>query len=173
MIICPYCDSENIVGADSCEHCGQPLNELDLPTPATEVERSLLRDRLATIPPNEPVVTVSPTDSLRDVLKLMASRSIGCVLVTEDNKLIGIFSERDVVTRVGPNVEQLYEKPVRDFITTGPQTLDPEAKVAFALHRMAVGHYRHVPIVDQKSRPIGIVSVRDLLGFLTQKLAAE
>ena len=51
MIICPYCDSENINGADACDHCGQTLSELHLPTPASKFERSLLRDRLGEIPP--------------------------------------------------------------------------------------------------------------------------
>ncbi len=71
MIICPYCDSENINGADACEHCGQTLNELHLPTPASHVERCLLRDRLSELPPSQPVTTISPETTIGEVLAVV------------------------------------------------------------------------------------------------------
>lgn len=171
MIICPYCDSENIAGADSCDHCGQPLSDLQLPTPATHVESCLLRDRLEKVPLQKPVTTVAPNTPLGEVLKLMASRSIGCVLITDEERLVGIFSERDVVNRVNVRAAELSDHPVSEFMTRDPQSLEVDAKVAFALHRMGIGHYRHVPIVDNQSRPTAIISVRDILNYLTDRLA--
>ena len=170
MIYCPYCDCENIEGTDSCDHCGQPLSDLHLPIPATSFERSLLRDRLAKVPPHRPVTTVSPDATIGEVLQLMADRAIGCVVVTEDERLVGIFSERDVVLKIGTEIADLAERPVSEFMTRDPQALASNSKVAFALHRMAVGHYRHVPIVDEQQRPVAIISVRDVLGYLTERL---
>ncbi len=170
MIICPYCDSENITGADSCEHCGQPLSDLHLPSPATHVERCLLRDRLAKLRPHRPVTTVAPDTTIGTVIKLMAERSIGCVVVTEGDKLVGILSERDVLIKLSTQAAKMTDRPVSEFMTSSPQTLDGDAKVAFALHRMALGHYRHVPITDSQGKPVAIISVRDVLRYLNEKM---
>ncbi len=171
MIICPYCDSENISGADSCDHCGQSLNELHLPSPATHVERCLLRDRITKLQPRRDVATVTPETTISDVLKLMAAKSIGCVVVTENDKVCGIFSEHDAVLKINSRAQEFADRPVSEFMTRAPQTLDGEAKVAFALHRMGVGFFRHVPITDAQSRPTAIISVRDVLRYLTEKMA--
>ncbi len=172
MIICPYCDYENINGADACEHCGQTLNELHLPTPASHVERCLLRDRLRVVPPTSPVTTVAPSTPIGEVLQLLANHKIGCVVVVDEQRIVGIFSERDVIIRLNTRTAELLDRPVSEFMTPEPQALDEDAKVAFALHRMSVGHYRHVPVVDKQGRPTGIISVRDVLRYLTEKMAA-
>ena len=171
MIICPYCDSENIEGVDSCEHCGQSLNELHLPKPATHVERCLLRDRLSKLQPHRPVTTVTPETPVGEVIKLMAAKTIGSIVVTQDDKLVGIFSERDVLLKINTRAVELADRPVSEFMTANPQSLDRDAKVAFALHRMAIGRFRHVPITDAESRPTAIISVRDVLRYFTEKMA--
>jgi CBS domain-containing protein len=170
MIICPYCDAENITGADTCEQCGQPLSDLNLPTPATYVEQSLLRDRLGALHPSRPVTEVAPDTPLREVLKLLAARAIGCVLVTQDERLVGIFSERDVLLKLNTRVADLLDRPVSEFMTRDPQSLDDEAKVAFAVHRMSVGGYRHVPVTNARGVPTSMVSVRDVLRYLTERM---
>jgi CBS domain-containing protein len=172
MIICPYCDSENIGGADLCEQCGQPLDDLHLPEPATAVERALLRDRVAVLRPKRPVV-VAPSTPLREVLQTMLQRGIGCVLVVEDGKLAGIFSERDVLMKVHTRAAELGGRPVSEFMTAKVETLLPTAKIAFAVHRMDLGGYRHVPIVDESGAPTGVISVRDILGYLTERMASQ
>ncbi len=170
MIICPYCDGENISGADICDRCGQTLSDLNLPVPATHVERCLLRDRLGVLPPIAPVATVSPDTTVGEVLRMLSQRSIGCVLVTRHNRLVGIFSERDALLKLNTRAAELAEHPVAEFMTSDPQSLDLDAKVAFALHRMSVGHYRHVPVIDAEGRPSAIISVRDVLRYLTEKM---
>ena len=96
MIICPYCDSENIAGTDSCEHCGQSLSDLQLPTPAyARGTMSVARSSCTKCRPTSPSPPSRRRPRLAKLLKLMADKSIGCVLVTENDKLVGIFSERD------------------------------------------------------------------------------
>jgi CBS domain-containing protein len=56
---------------------------------------------------------------------------------------------------------------VEEFMTPNPQTLTPDAKIAFAIQRMDQGGYRHLPIVDAQGTPIGVISVRDILAYLT------
>ncbi|MEQ8789223.1 MAG: CBS domain-containing protein [Pirellulaceae bacterium] len=171
MIICPYCDSENIGGADHCEACGQSLDDLHLPEPATAVERDLLRDRVSALRPKPPIF-VAPATPVRDVLNKLLEQGIGCVLVVEDQKLVGIFSERDALMRVGTEIDTLGDKPVSEFMTTSVETLKPTAKLAFAVQRMDVGGFRHVPVVDDGGNPIGIISVRDILSYLTERMLA-
>ena len=116
------------------------------------------------------MTSTSPDTTIRDVLALLAKRSIGCVLITQKDRLVGIFSERDAVMKLGSRAAELVDRPVSEFMTTDPQTLDKDAKVAFALHRMSVGHYRHIPVTDAESHPTAIISVRDVLRYLTEKM---
>lgn len=170
MILCPYCDYENIEGADLCASCEQPINDQHLFVPATAVEKGLLRDRVRSLAERAPV-TVSPSTTLREVLQTLVEMRIGCVIVTERGKVVGIFSERDALTRVGPDATKLCDRPISEFMTRSVQTLDPKAKIAFAVHRMDLGGFRHVPIVDDQNRPMAIISARDILGYLTSRLA--
>jgi CBS domain-containing protein len=175
MIVCPYCDSENISGADHCEECGQPLDDLHLPEPATPLERALLRDRLAVLRPKRPIV-VAPATPVREVLRTLLAKGIGCVLVVEGSgegqKLVGIFSERDALMKIHTRIGELGDQPVSQFMSSPVETLLPTAKIAFAVQRMDLGGFRHVPIVDETGLPTGVVSARDILAYLTERLSA-
>ena len=91
MTICPYCDYDNITGADDCEQCGQALSDQNLPLPATHVERCIVRDRMDVLHLSRPLVVVTPDTKIRDVLRLLAERAIGSVLVTRRGRNRGNF----------------------------------------------------------------------------------
>ena len=93
--------------------------------------------------------------------------------VIDEGQVVGIFSERDALVRINTEVSQARDRPIQDFMTPNPRVLDNEAKVAFATQRMDLGGYRHVPIVDQEGELQGIISARDILRYLTDKLTAE
>jgi CBS domain-containing protein len=171
LLPCPYCDHEVIEGADTCDACGQPLTESSLPVPASAVERALLTDRVRLFQGRQPL-TVSPTTKIRDVLRQLADNKVGCVLVAEQGKTIGIFTERDVLMKLGDKASSLGDRPVSEFMTTQVESLPTSAKIAFGVHRMANGGYRHVPVVNDQGDTVGIFSVRDILSYLTKKLAA-
>ena len=169
MSDCPSCGHQNIEGVDVCEECEQPLMDTHLPFPATAVEKSLLKDRIASLNPKEPL-TVSPNNSISEVLRLMVDHSIGCALVVQDDLVVGVFSERDALMKLNVEASQLGDCPVSQFMTPSPETLESSAKVAFAVQRMDLGGYRHLPVVDENGRPTGIISVRDILRFLSEKM---
>ncbi|MEX2174465.1 MAG: CBS domain-containing protein [Pirellulaceae bacterium] len=171
LLPCPFCDHEVIAGADECEACGQPLTESHLPVPASGVERALLTDRVKVLQGRQPLI-VSPTMPVREVLRLLVDNKVGCVIVVEQGKSVGIFTERDALLKLSENAADLGSKPISDFMTTSVQSLPPTAKIAFAVHRMALGGFRHIPVVNEKSEPTGIFSVRDILSYLTRKLAS-
>ena len=171
MILCPDCGFENIEGSDECQQCGQSLTTLHLAEPATDVERSLLDDRVGVLNPKLPVA-VTPETPVGEVLQQLVAQSIGCVIVVENEELVGIFSERDALQKLNVDFAALREHPVSEYMTSDPQTLAADSKVAFAVQRMDLGSYRHVPIVDNQGRPVGIVSVRDILRYLADKMGA-
>ena len=101
---------------------------------------------------------------------MLVNKGIGCVVVVRDEQVVGIFSERDALLRLSTKAAELKSRPVSEFMTPNPRMLDTEAKIAFAVQRMDLGGYRHVPIVDHSGELCGIVSARDILRYLTDKL---
>jgi CBS domain-containing protein len=143
-----------------------PLAHLDEPALHDRVERSLMTDLVMVLNPREPV-TVPVNSDLGNAMKLMVERRVGAVLVTDDDGcLVGILTERDLLMKVAgqPAIDLL---PVRDFMTAKPQTVLPTHTLAFAIGMMDAGGYRHIPIVDDH-KPIGVVSVRDVLRHVTR-----
>ena len=173
MIKCPYCVYENIEGVDVCEQCGQSLSDSHLRGPKNSLERGLLKDRVKTLEAKPPVVVAENT-AVGDVVSMIADMGTGCAFVADGaGALTGVFSERDALHRIGCKLVDLWEEPVAKYMSPNPQSLRPHAKIAFAVHKMDVGHFRHVPIVDEDGSAVGVISVREILGYLTDKSAAD
>jgi len=170
LLICPYCEAENMEGADECERCGEALSDLSVRVPASSVEADLLRDRIERLWPKSPS-TVAPDTSVRDVLAKMVGETIGCVMIVENGKLAGIFSERDALMKLNTDAPRLLDRPISQFMTPDPVTLETSDKIAFALHKMNVGGYRHIPILFN-GELVGVISIRDILRYLTERIAA-
>lgn len=168
MIPCPLCEHGNIEGADLCEQCGQPLDDTHLKSPRTTVELGLLAETIASLAPRSPI-TVTPQTPVHDVLHLLVQHQIGCVFVVEDERPVGVFSERDALLRLNTRAEEFDARPIADFMTPGPKSLQQDTRLVFAVHQMELGGYRHLPIVDAEGRLRGVVSVRDILRYLTEK----
>ncbi len=136
------------------------------------VEKSLKQDLLSVLAQRQHVVA-HPEAKVGDVLKQLVDQSVGCaVIVDGDEKVVGIFSERDALLKINGDFAKVNGKPVSDYMTKNPETLQAGAKIAFAVQRMDLGGYRHVPIVDADGRLQGVISVRDILNYLTERLAA-
>lgn len=170
MTICPYCHAENIEGADQCAECSQPLVDLSLRVPTTRVEADLLRDRIERLWPKSPS-TVSPGTTVAQVLQKMVDERIGCVMIVDRGKLVGIFSERDALMKLNTDAERFLQQPISQFMTPDPVTLETNDKIAFALQKMNVGGYRHVPILFH-GQLVGVISIRDILRYLAERIAA-
>lgn len=118
------------------------------------------------------LVLVSGEMTVRDAVQLMAMRRIGAVMIGEGQTLFGIFTERDLMTKVvapgrDPNTVKLGE-----VMTGKPNTIQPGETAGDALQRMQKGGYRHLPVVDN-GRLIGMVSVRDLYAAVLAELEDE
>ncbi len=106
-------------------------------------------------------VTVPSTLSTLDVARLLKEHRIGAIPVIDDDKLVGIVSERDLVSKVVAADKQPNEVLVSDVMTPNPQTVAPDEDVLTALASMQNGRFRHLPVMDG-TRLVGIVSIRDV-----------
>jgi CBS domain-containing protein len=168
---CPNCGYENIPGADECADCKNDLTYFDQPATAagSEVERALMEQPVRELRPARPI-TVSPGTPLRDVIQCLIDKKIGCVVVTEAHELVGIFTERDVLLKVAGREHEVAGEPVSEWMTPNPETIDFDDSVAYAVHKMDVGGYRHLPVMDA-GRVRGVISVRDVVRFMAPALA--
>jgi CBS domain-containing protein len=101
--------------------------------------------------------------TVRDVARLMKERRVGAVMIVEDGKLAGVFTERDVLFRVIAEDGDVRTTRLADVMTRNPQTIHPDKPFPDALHLMYEGGFRHVPVVED-GRPVGVISARDALG---------
>jgi len=163
---CPDCGHDNIPGADTCDKCGQPLA---FDHPGSELERAITTHPVSVLAMKTPV-SVAPTDSAADAIASMVDHKIGCVLVRDQEKVVGIFTERDVLNRVSPDRAALAQ-PVSEFMTAAPLTLKESDSIAYALHAMSVNGYRHMPVTDDDGHAVSIISSRDVLRLLAVRFA--
>ncbi|MBP3958205.1 CBS domain-containing protein [Gemmata sp. G18] len=163
---CPACGHDkNPPGADKCANCELALAHLSVPAPNGPVETSLMNDPVSILDPRPPL-TVPADATLGDAVRRMITDRVGAVLVTgAGGELVGILTERDFLAKIAgaPGFETL---PIAEFMTPNPETVAPADVLAFALGKMDAGGYRHLPVVDA-GRPVGVISVRDVLRHLT------
>lgn len=164
---CPDCGFKNVDGSDECQSCGSSLSNFD--PQGNEVEQSITSHPISVLCAREPIC-VSPKALVRDVVAQMSEKKIGCVLVEEGGRLLGVFSERDVLNKVAGDQVRL-ERPVSEFMTAAPTTVTKRDSIGFALQAMDLGGYRHLPVVNSSSIPVGLLSTRDILRFLCVKYA--
>lgn len=110
----------------------------------------------------EPVSAPAGT-TISAAARLMKQRNVGALMVVDNDKLVGVFTERDALFRVLAEGLNGDSTPLSAVMTAKPQTISPNAGFTHALQLMHDGRYRHLPVVED-GRVIGIVSVRDALG---------
>lgn len=134
-------------------------------------ERDLFRDGalqrpICELPELQPVISASSTDSLRTVINLMVDKRVGCIVIVEDGRVAGVFSERDVLRKVTLTGIDIDATPVGELMTKNPETLRQDDELVYALHQMALGGYRHIPLLDGDGAPVAVVSMRDIVGYI-------
>ena len=166
-MICPHCGNDNLPGNEECGRCGQDMTQLDRPVPGDAVERSLIEDPVGRLNAGKPV-TIGPATTVREAIRTMLDSNIGALLVVDDDeRLIGIFSERDLLTKIAGLRDDYADLPVNEFMTRDPEAVAPHHSLAFALHKMDCGGYRHVPVLED-GHPVAMISVRDMLRHITR-----
>ena len=135
-----------------------------------KLAKLIFSEKLSDFISQSPPLIVSPESSIQEMLDQMHKFPMkGCVLICDkDKKLVGIASIRDILLKVAGLIKDPAKVPVKNIMTPRPECLDKDAPLAFALHKMSIGKFRHVPVLD-KGVPIGVVSTRDLIEYLTTR----
>ena len=110
---------------------------------------------------NSAIFTIRPTDTVFSAIKLMAEKGIGAVIVTENNKVVGIFSERDYTRKVVLMERTSRETQVNEIMTSNVITVTTSMSVENCLNLMTEKHLRHLPVVEDEQL-LGLVSIGDL-----------
>lgn len=129
-----------------------------------------VRELLPTLPPT---VALGERATVREALESMREKQLSCVLVAEQDQLVGIFTERDVVITVAGAPLDIDHVPLRDVMRPNPDCLGLDDTLMDALHQMAVGEYRHVPVVDEQGRPTALVSMQAIVDTLLAALPQD
>lgn len=131
-----------------------------------ELSRNLKVDSVSRLEPTEPR-GIDADRTIADAVAVMREENVGCLLITEAGLLAGIFTERDLLTRVLAPGRPL-DTSIRLCMTTNPVTVSPKDSVRTAIKRMQSGGYRHLPVVDEAGHPVGVLSARRVVHYLAE-----
>ncbi len=138
-------------------------------------ERSTTRADLGAVISEEPIrnlsslrkpIAVAPDATAAAAIDLMQTHRIGCTLVVDQDRLVGVFTERDVLLKIAAAGLAPDSVLVAEVMTRDPECLTLDDSLAFALHLMSVGGFRHIPILDQHGHPAGVIAMRAIVDFM-------
>ena len=131
----------------------------------------LRNEKVRAVAQREPV-SVAPDVTLDHALAKMRACGGDALLIIDAGRLVGIVTERDVLTRIlGQGVDG--NRPVSDFMTAEPHTLPAEATLLEAMAAMESGHHRNLPLVDEAGTVVGMLRQQDLLGYVAEAFPQE
>jgi CBS domain-containing protein len=136
------------------------------------VSRLDLRNEKARVLARPEPATITPETSLADALAAMRAAGGDAVLIKDGERLVGILTERDVLTRIlGAAVDA--RQPVSIYMTNEPHTLAADATLLQAMQAMESGHYRNVPLIDEDGGIVGLLRQQDLLEYIAEAFPQE
>jgi CBS domain-containing protein len=131
------------------------------------VYEHMIREPISSCEPPA-AICVEPRATVAEAIAAMKRHGTGCVLVESDGRLTGIFTERDVLFRVAGAGLDASHTSVGTVMTPDPETLTMHDELAWVLNLMAVGGFRHVPIVDASGRPVAVISMQRIVERLVE-----
>jgi CBS domain-containing protein len=131
-----------------------------------ELSRNLRVDSVERLHPSPPLA-VEDNQPVSAAVEAMRNEKTGCLLITRKGRLVGIFTERDLLTRVFAS-ELPGAVPMAECLTAEPVKVSPKDSVQTAIERMEKGGYRHLPVVDEMNRPVGILTAQRIVHYLAE-----
>ena len=134
-----------------------------------DLARNLKIETVSRLAPTPPW-SVSAAQPVADAVKLLREKKVGCILVCEQRRVVGIFTERDLLQRVLAPGKALTTA-MEECMTPNPVTVHPKDSISCAIKRMQKGGYRHLPVVVD-DKPVGILSVKRIIRYLVEHFPA-
>ncbi len=132
----------------------------------------MFSQRVRSVMERKKLLTAAPETTVSQAAKLMAKKNVGAVMIVENERLVGIFTERDALVRVIAQGRDTETTQLAEVMTADPQTVDPTKSFGAALLMMYENGFRHVPVVEE-GKVIGIVSSRNALDPDLEEFVAE
>ena len=111
--------------------------------------------------------------NMKNALDLLQHKEQNCILIVADNALKGILTERDILLKITGKGFDLDLVTVDEFMTENPEHLSPEDPLAYALNKMHIGGFRHVPIVNDSMEPVGLISISNVISTIADYFSME
>mgnify|MGYP001281298362 FL=1 len=111
--------------------------------------------------------------NMKNTLEILQGKEQNCILIVENDILKGIITERDILLKVTGKGYDLDLVTVDEFMTENPEHLSPEDPLAYALNKMHVGGFRHVPIVNDSMEPVGLISISNIISTIADYFSME
>ncbi len=157
---------------DSLFEFEDPLENYDAPVYSDSLERALAEEQVGTIHCS-PFARIAPQASVHQAIEKMRALKVGCLLVMEGRRLVGLFTERDVLNKVAENYRKTSLLPISALMTRNVITVDENDPTGAALCVMAGFGYRHVPVLDFEGDVVGVVSPQRMVDFLMNYLTID
>ncbi len=113
------------------------------------------------------VWSLSPQMSVFDALKQLADHDVGAMMVMDDGKLVGVFSERDYTRKIALAGKSSKETPVKDIMTASVLTVSAQTSTTDCMTLMSQKKIRHLPVLDG-DKVLGMISIRDIMDDIIQ-----
>lgn len=146
-----------------------PLSNYEPREYSDALRQALAEETVAAIR-SRPYAEISPDKSIYRALQALAGLKVASLLVVEDGRLVGVFTERDVLERVALRCLEIKRTAVRDVMTSNPVVVHESDPAGAALSAIAVAGYRHVPVLDVQNAVVGVISPRRVFEFLQQRM---
>jgi CBS domain-containing protein len=133
----------------------------------------IMRRPIRGLPTLKPPINLSPDTTVREAVRRMTEGSVGCVLVVQAGRLVGVFTERDLLTKVATRGLEPDRTLVEQVMTRDPECLTLDDGIAYALNKMSVGGFRHIPLVDDDGSPTGVLTMRNVVDYIVDLFPNE
>lgn len=170
-IICPSCGFENIQGEDRCSQCLHSLMQRDLPRPKKDdgFQRVMMTTPIGELLTGKDLLVASTADTVQKIVKIFQKENKNCVLIYKKKKLVGIVSFRDILRKVAGKHKDLSKVKAEIVMTPNPEYVKSEDPIAYAVNKMAMGGYRHLPVLAADGAPLSIIMIKDVLKYLSKR----
>jgi len=153
-------------GVDRCEECMTSLFNLDVVQAGREsLTRSVMEDDISHL--DQEFLSVSPNTSALEVIGKMKAAGLGCALVLEEGKLVGIFTERDLLNKLTGKDARPDNTIVKELMSPDPEILSEKDSVATAVNKMSMGRYRHIPVLKADGS-YSVTSIKHVLKYIAK-----
>ena len=145
-----------------------PLSNYDSPRYDDGLERSVCEDHVAKVIKIEPYMKVEASVTVGELVRDMVDKDVAAVVITQNDKPVGILTERDFQNNMAQRYDELVDQPVSEVMTKDPRVVYGTDSPSLVMNMMTNGNFRHIPVVDVDGKLIGIIGPTRLTSYLKQ-----